>query len=60
MNKIKSIAWEPVRNELMSNSDVQAEERKERLQAMLAEWRNHAGLTRAPVAERMGITPPLM
>jgi len=64
MNKIKGIAWKPVRNELMSNSDVQAayeaEERKERLQAMLAEWSNHAGLTRAPVAEHMGITPPLM
>ena len=43
----------------MSNPEVQAayeaEERKERLQAMLAEWRHHAGLTRAQVAERMGV-----
>ncbi len=51
MSKVKGIAWEHVRNELMSNPEVQAayeaEERKERLQAMLAEWRHHAGLTRA-------------
>lgn len=41
MSKVKGIAWEHVRNELMSNPEVQAayeaEERKERLQAMLAE-----------------------
>ncbi|EMW2842067.1 helix-turn-helix transcriptional regulator [Yersinia enterocolitica] len=62
MSKVKGIAWEHVRKELLSNPEVQAayeaEERKERLQAMLAEWRNHAGLTRAQVAERMGVTPP--
>ena len=47
MKKVKGIAWEAVREELMSDPVVQAayesEERKERLQAMLAEWRNHAG-----------------
>jgi DNA-binding XRE family transcriptional regulator len=62
MNRIKGIAREIVREDLMSAPAVQAayeaEERKERLQAMLAEWRNHAGLTRAQVAERMGVTPP--
>jgi len=62
MNKVKGIAWEHVRDKLMSNPEVQAayeaEVRKERLQAMLAEWRNNAGLTRAQVAERMGVTPP--
>lgn len=62
MNKAKGIPWETVRAELMSDPEVQAayeaEERKERLQAMLAEWRSHAGLTRAQVAERMGVTPP--
>lgn len=62
MKKSKSVAWETVRAELMSDPDVQAayeaEERKMRLQAMLAEWRRHAGLTRAQVAERMGVTPP--
>ncbi len=62
MKKVKNIPWEAVREDLMSDPAVQAayeaEERKERLQAMLAEWRNHAGLTRAQVAERMGVTPP--
>ncbi|HBV40083.1 MAG TPA: XRE family transcriptional regulator [Erwinia sp.] len=36
----------------------EAEERKERLQALLAEWRDNAGLTSSQVAERMGIKPP--
>ncbi|NRN31022.1 helix-turn-helix transcriptional regulator [Photorhabdus heterorhabditis subsp. aluminescens] len=36
----------------------EAEERKEKLQALLAEWRNNAGITRAQVAERMGVKPP--
>lgn len=36
----------------------EAEERKERLQALLQEWRKHAGLTSAQVADRMGIKPP--
>ncbi|EOS96573.1 helix-turn-helix domain-containing protein [Erwinia tracheiphila] len=36
----------------------EAEERKERLQALLEEWRNHAGLTSSQVAERMGVKPP--
>lgn len=58
----KGVEWSVVRADLMSDSDVQvayeAELRKERLQAMLAEWRKSAGLTRAQVAERMGVTPP--
>ncbi|EPF2245468.1 helix-turn-helix domain-containing protein [Citrobacter werkmanii] len=62
MKKIKSVTWDEVRADLMSDPEVQAameaEERKERLQAMLAQWRHHAGLTRAQVAERMGVTPP--
>lgn len=57
--KTKSVAWDDVRADLMSDPDVQAamevEERKARLQAMLAQWRKHAGLTRAQVAERMGL-----
>lgn len=60
--KAKSVAWEEIRADLMSDPEVQAameaEDRKARLQAMLAQWRNHAGLTRAQVAERMGVTPP--
>ena len=62
MKTVKGVIWEEARESLMSDPEVQAayeaEERKERLQAMLAEWRNHAGLTRAQVAERMGVTPP--
>ena len=52
----KIIDWDELRAELLSDSEVQAsfdaEERKERLREMLAQWRNHAGLTRAQVAER--------
>ncbi|SEL26886.1 helix-turn-helix transcriptional regulator [Kosakonia sp. MUSA4] len=62
MKKTKGVEWEVVRAGLMSDPETQAayeaEERKARLQAMLAEWRRHAGLTRAQVAERMGVTPP--
>ncbi|MEL4013027.1 helix-turn-helix domain-containing protein [Dryocola clanedunensis] len=62
MKKTKGVQWETVRAELMSDPEVQAayeaEERKARLQEMLAQWRSHAGLTRAQVAERMGVTPP--
>ncbi|MGL5605841.1 MAG: helix-turn-helix domain-containing protein [Plesiomonas sp.] len=58
----KCVEWDVVRANLMSDPEVlaayEAELRKERLQAMLAEWRNSAGLTRAQVAERMGVTPP--
>lgn len=47
----KIIDWDELRAELLSDSEVQAsfdaEERKERLREMLAQWRNHAGLTRA-------------
>lgn len=62
MKKKKGIDWEQARAELMANPELQiayeAEARKLRLQEMLAEWRQHAGLTRAQVAERMGVTPP--
>ncbi len=62
MKKKKAIDWEQARAELMADPELQAaweaEARKLRLQAMLAEWRNHAGLTRAQVAEKMGVTPP--
>ncbi len=47
----KIIDWDELRAELLSDSEIQAsfdaEERKERLREMLAQWRNHAGLTRA-------------
>lgn len=38
----------------------EAEVRKENLQALLAEWRKHAGLTKAQVADRMGVKPPVI
>lgn len=51
-----------VKAKMMQNeefrAEYEAEERKERLQALLAEWRGHAGLTSSQVAERMGIKPP--
>jgi transcriptional regulator with XRE-family HTH domain len=37
----------------------QEEERKEKLRELLAEWRN-GNLTKAQVAERMGVTPPVI
>ncbi|MGL4429870.1 MAG: helix-turn-helix domain-containing protein [Silvania sp.] len=58
----KIIDWDELRAELLSDSDVQAvfdaEARKDRLQQMLAQWREQAGLTRAQVAERMGVSAP--
>lgn len=51
-----------IHDEMMRDDEYraayEAEERKERLQALLLEWRKHAGLTSAQVAERMGIKPP--
>lgn len=48
-----------IHDEMMQDAEYraayEAEERKERLQALLEEWRRHAGLTSAQVAERMGI-----
>ncbi|KDW86030.1 helix-turn-helix family protein [Escherichia coli 2-210-07_S4_C1] len=38
----------------------QEEERKEKLRALLAEWRKHDNLTKAQVAERIGVTPPVI
>ncbi|MGL4733688.1 MAG: helix-turn-helix domain-containing protein [Enterovibrio sp.] len=58
----KSVKWDDVRESLLSDPEVQKayedELRKERLQAILEEWRKIAGLTRAQVAERMGVQPP--
>ncbi len=32
----------------------------EKLRELLAEWRKHDNLTKAQVAERMGVTPPVI
>lgn len=58
----KIIDWDELKTEMLSQPDVKAafnaEERRERLREMLAQWRNHAGLTRAQVAARMGVSAP--
>lgn len=58
----KIIDWDELKTEMLSQPDVKAafnaEERCERLREMLAQWRNHAGLTRAQVAARMGVSAP--
>lgn len=58
----KIIDWDELKTEMLSQPDVKAafnaEERPERLREMLAQWRNHAGLTRAQVAARMGVSAP--
>jgi len=58
----KIIDWDELKAEMLSQPDVQAafdaQERKERLRKMLAQWRHHAGLTRAQVAQRMGVSAP--
>lgn len=56
------IDWDVLKTELLCQAEVQAafdaQERKERLRLMLAQWRNQAGLTRAQVAQRMGVSAP--
>lgn len=56
------IDWDVLKTEFLSQPEVQAafdaQERKERLRLMLAQWRNQAGLTRAQVAQRMGVSAP--
>lgn len=58
----KIIDWDVLKADMLTQPDVQAafdaQERKERLRTMLAQWRHHAGLTRAQVAQRMGVSAP--
>ncbi|MBV8044798.1 helix-turn-helix transcriptional regulator [Pluralibacter sp.] len=58
----KKIDWDELRAEMLAQPGVQAafdaEERQERLREMLAQWRQHAGLTRNQVALRMGVSAP--
>ncbi|MCS2153338.1 helix-turn-helix domain-containing protein [Scandinavium goeteborgense] len=58
----KIINWDDVRAEMLAQPGVQAafdaEVRQERLREMLAQWREHAGLTRSQVAQRMGVSAP--
>ena len=54
--------WDEVRAGMLEKPGVReaydALERQERLRDMLAQWRKHAGLTRAQVAKRMGVSAP--
>ena len=58
----KVIDWDDLRAEMLERADVKAafdaQERQERLRDMLAKWRSNAGLTRAQVALRMGVSAP--
>jgi DNA-binding XRE family transcriptional regulator len=58
----KIIDWDELKIELLNQPDVQAafdaQERQHRLRSMLAQWRKQAGLTRAQVAQRMGVSAP--
>jgi DNA-binding XRE family transcriptional regulator len=58
----EKIDWDELKTEMLAQPDVlaafNAEERRERLREMLAQWRNHAGLTRAQVAAKMGVSAP--
>ncbi|EMW0868156.1 helix-turn-helix transcriptional regulator [Klebsiella quasipneumoniae subsp. similipneumoniae] len=58
----KIIDWDTLKTELLSQPEVQAafdaQERQHRLRTMLAQWREQAGLTRAQVAQRMGVSAP--
>lgn len=53
---------EEIKAELLKNPEVKAayeeEGRREKLRAVLAEWRSKQNLTSADVAQRMGVTPP--
>ena len=58
----KIIDWDTLKTELLGQPEVQAafdaQERQQRLRTMLAQWREQAGLTRAQVAQRMGVSAP--
>ncbi len=60
---MKLVSHKELHNEWMQDDEYRAawqeEERKEKLRELLAEWRND-NLTKAQVAERMGVTPPVI
>ena len=61
---MKLVRHKELHNEWMQDDEYRAawqeEERKEKLRELLAEWRKHDNLTKAQVAERMGVTPPVI
>ncbi|MBD2809685.1 helix-turn-helix transcriptional regulator [Xenorhabdus sp. Vera] len=62
MSKVKRISHNEAKERFLNTPEAQkayqeaAEEFE--LLSLLTEWRENAGLTRANVAEKMGITPP--
>lgn len=56
---MKLVSHKELHNEWMKDEEYRAawqeEERREKLRALLAEWRKHDNLTKAQVAERMGL-----
>ncbi|VTN01308.1 helix-turn-helix domain-containing protein [Raoultella planticola] len=56
---MKLVSHKELHNEWMQDDEYRAawqeEERKEKLRELLAEWRKHDNLTKAQVAERMGL-----
>ncbi|MDL4454997.1 helix-turn-helix transcriptional regulator [Klebsiella michiganensis] len=61
---MKPVSHKDLHSEWMQNDEYSAvwkeEERKEKLRGLLAEWRKQENLTKAQVAERMGVTPPVI
>lgn len=61
---MKLINHKELHKEWMQDTEYQAayaeEERKERLKSTLAEWRKLDNLTKAEVAKRMGVKPPVV
>lgn len=61
---MKLVSHKELHSEWMQDDEYRAawqeEERKEKLRELLAEWRKHDNLTKAQVAERMGVTPPVI
>ena len=56
---MKLVSHKELHNEWMQDDEYRAawqeEERKGKAQELLAEWRKHDNLTKAQVAERMGL-----
>lgn len=61
---MKLRSYKELHNVWMQDDEYQAawqeEKRKEKLRKILAEWRKHNNLTKTQVAERMGVTPPVI
>ncbi|EAQ4379789.1 helix-turn-helix transcriptional regulator [Salmonella enterica subsp. enterica serovar Javiana] len=61
---MKPVSHKDLHTEWMQDAEYSTawkeEERKEKLRGFLAEWRKQENLTKVQVAERMGVTPPVI